>query len=77
MKKIKIDKLNNIGKLREDSCIDRRTAAKNLECSEAFLCQIEKKGTAKKPSVSTAQKMCILYKCTLDDIFPSKRLQAN
>jgi DNA-binding XRE family transcriptional regulator len=70
VKKLNADKLNNLGRLRENSNLDRRSAAKELGCSEAFLSYIERVGASKKPSVATAQKMCKLYKCKLEDIFP-------
>lgn len=73
MRKINQDKLNHLGRLRENSNLDRQTAAQKLECSEAFLSQIEKKGSLKKPSVNVAQKMCEVYGCSLDDIYPKKK----
>ena len=73
LRTVNVDKLNHLGKLREDKMLDRKTVSKEIGCSEVFLSQIERKGATKRPSVNTAQKMCKLYKCSLEDIFPQNK----
>lgn len=78
MKKIKPDKLNVLGKLRENCGLRREDVeAKirdleilDLSCSVSYLCKLEKLGTDKKPSIELALELCKIYKCKLEDIYP-------
>jgi len=69
MRKIKVDKLNKLGKQRNQSGYEREEAAKLLGCTTAHLCKIEKIGTLSKPSLALLEKMCEIYGCTLNDLF--------
>lgn len=84
---LKPDKLNHLAALRENAGLNRKEAAAKLDCTEACLCQLEKKFEKKivpgadeprkrKPSINMAQKMCEEYKCTLEDIFPTIKSKA-
>ena len=72
MRKPHTDKLNKLGKLRESVGKTRAEVVQAIGINRSFLSQIEMIGTNKKPSVKTAQKLCELYECSLEDIFPMK-----
>jgi transcriptional regulator with XRE-family HTH domain len=76
MKKVRVDRLNALGKLRESSNLSRKDVVKKVvdsgfRCTEAHLCQIEKQGTKRKPSLDLAKKLAELYRCSIDNFFPS------
>lgn len=72
-RKVQDNKLNHLGKLRINSLLTRVEAAKELRCTLAFLCIVEKKGSQSLPSPEMAKKMCDLYKCTMDEIYDYKK----
>ncbi|WP_080062656.1 helix-turn-helix domain-containing protein [Ruminiclostridium hungatei] len=79
MRKIKADKLNILGRLREDVGLKReeveahikKLEIPDLSCSTSYLCKLEKLGTDKKPSLELAIELCKMYKCRLEDIYPN------
>jgi transcriptional regulator with XRE-family HTH domain len=62
-------KSTNILRLRELSKMTPEEAAEKLGLSISTLHRYE--NGIRKPSIESAQRMCNLYKCTLEDIFKS------
>lgn len=79
LRKTKADKLNVLGKLRENVGLKREDVEAqikdlrivDLSCSASYLCKLEKTGTDKKPSLELALELCKMYKCKLEDIYPN------
>lgn len=69
----KPDTINQRGKLREKKSLSRKEAAEKLGCTQMCLSYVERKVNPKKPSIDLALKMCGLYGCTLEDIYPAPK----
>lgn len=77
MRQVNPDKLNHLGKLREDANVTRSKVVEAAKCTKQYLSHIEKKGVdVSGLGIEIAKEMCALYKCTLEDIFPSKKQKA-
>jgi DNA-binding XRE family transcriptional regulator len=74
LRKVKPDQLNHLGKLREETGLSREQVAEELGCTVQLLGQIEKKGTKQKPRPDKAWKLCDLYDCKLEDIYPRESM---
>ncbi|EGD47062.1 hypothetical protein Cpap_1454 [Ruminiclostridium papyrosolvens DSM 2782] len=78
LRKTKVDKLNALGRLRENVGLKREDVeskvkalqSAELSCSISYLCKLEKLGTDKKPSLQLALELCKMYGCKLEDIYP-------
>jgi len=72
---VNITNLNNIGMLRIRAGLTRVQVATECNISTQFISQFEKKKPTRKPSSELAQKLCVLYGCTMNAIFPIKKIK--